>query len=895
MSRTDCMFCCICVCVSMESEAEFGFVWKWRKYLLLLTTLVVSATYVAGLNPPGGLYIEDFDGHRVGDPVLSSTHHGRYAVFFYCNAAAFLSSLVVVMILLDQRIAGSRVGFAVLRSVMLVDLLALMGAFAAGSFRHMITSIYVLVAFVALLAYVAIHLRLMADGDGGAEASSDGSSAELDLKGRSKLPLLLASFATPLTYAAGMVPPGGAWLDDISIMGQSAGDPVLRVTHQRRYRAFSYCNATCFVSSLAIITLLVSKRKLSGRIARSSALQVCVLVDLLGLMGAYAAGSCRAVRLDVYSLCLAGAVLLYIGIFCMETPKKWLTQACCLLLQESGNLEEHDDAPDTLIRDPENIVVKQQVKGSWSLLLLLGTLTAAVTYQAGLNPPGGFWREGSNHGLMPGSPGLLDIQPHRYNAFFYSNTTAFVASLAMIVIVQSKQRLISGSVVRRRLLQVAIILSQFGLMGAYASGSSRDISTTIYVSALAAANAVAFMTLDMLGSRKLMPWVEGMIYNILHKLRLLDHHDDGQSKGEEEEEDSVNQLEKKRKSLLQLAILAAAVTYQTGLTSTGGFWELDLVSNSSSRHITDTILLGHDRSRYLVFFYCNAAEFMVSVTVILHLVNRRLHSQSSIRSNVLQACVMVGFLGLRTAYALGSSRKVSTSIYVIGLVVAVVTYLALQILPPLLARCVGGKPAVPPWLPSWLRRLFEPLPLRPNHQKRKINSSESGRQQHIQEHANKYTKRKYLLLLGVLTTNMTYQAGLTPPGSTWTEYGDGNRPGDPIMASTNAVRYQAFYYCNTTSFLASVILIVLLLQRTVSPRGTPLRAMQAAMALDLAGLLGAYAVGTYWTWNQALAYVTVLLTALVIYAMLLVLPWRGNTVDPAAASSHQPAGNAIQV
>uniref|UniRef100_A0ACD5TAS2 Uncharacterized protein n=1 Tax=Avena sativa TaxID=4498 RepID=A0ACD5TAS2_AVESA len=883
----------------MESEAEFGFVWKRRVYLLLLTTLVVSATYVAGLNPPGGMYIDDVDGHRVGDPVLASTHYGRYAVFFYCNAAAFLSSLLVVMILLDQRIAGRRVGFAVLRSVMLVDLLAFMGAFAAGSFRDMITSIYVPVAFMALLAYVAIHLRLMADGDGGTEASSDGSSSDLNLKARRTLPLLLATFATPLTYAAGMVPPGGAWLENFSTRGQSAGDPVLAVTDPRRYRAFSYCNATCFVSSLAIITLLVSKRKLSGRIARSSALQVCVLVDLLGLMGAYAAGSCRAVRLNVYSLCLAGAVLLYIGLFCMDTPKKWLTQACRLLLrveQESQNLEEHHVVPDHTIRDPNT-----------GILLLLGTLTAAVTYQAGLNPPGGVWREGGGNddrGLMPGHPGLLAIQPQRYNAFFYSNTTAFVASLAMIVIVQINKQFFLGSVVvrRRLLLQVAIILSQFGLMGAYASGSSRDISTTIYVSALAAANAVAFMTLG-LGSHKLMPWVEGMVYNILNKLRILDHDDDddGQFKGEEEEEDSVIQLhlerklERKRNSLLQLAILAAAATYQTGLTSTGEFWEVGFVYNSSSRHITDTILLGHDRSRYLVFFYCNAAEFMVSVTVILHLANRRLHRQS-IRSNVLQACVMVGFLGLRTAYALGSSRKVSTSIYVIGLVVAVFTYLALQILPPLFARCVAGRPTVSlPWLPIWLRLLFQPL--RPDHQKRKADSSDkSGRQQqqHIQEHTNKYTKRTYLLLLGILTTNMTYQAGLTPPGSTWTEYRHGNRPGDPILASTDAVRYQAFYFCNTTSFMASVILIVLLLHRTLTPHGTPLRAMQAAMALDLAGLLGAYVVGTYWMWKQALAYVTVLLAALLVYAMLLVLAWCGNTLDP-ASSSHQPAGNTIEV
>jgi hypothetical protein len=197
----------------------------------------------------------------------------------------------------------------------------------------------------------------------------------------------------------------------------------------------------------------------------------------------------------------------------------------------------------------------------------------------------------------------------RYDAFFYSNTMAFVASLAMIVIVQSKQLISGAAVVKRRVLQVAIILSLFGLMGAYASGSSRDISTTIYVSALAAANVVAFMTLGLGGSSsssdgKLTPWVEGMFYNILKKMCLLDDGVDGQSKGEEEEADSVNQLEKKRKSLLQIAILAVAVTYQTGLTSTGGFWEVV----SSSRHVTDTILLGHNRRRYLVFFYCNAAE-----------------------------------------------------------------------------------------------------------------------------------------------------------------------------------------------------------------------------------------------------------------------------------------------
>lgn len=187
----------------------------------------------------------------------------------------------------------------------------------------------------------------------------------------------------------------------------------------------------------------------------------------------------------------------------------------------------------------------------------------------------------------------------------------------------------------------------------------------------------------------------------------------------------------------------------------------------SKKNLKDTLLLGYDRRRYLVFFYCNAAEFMASVAVILLLVNRRLHLQS-IRSNVLQACIMIGFLALRTAYTVGSTHKVSTSIYVYGLVAAVITYLALQILPPLFARC-GGRPTAPR-LPMWLRRLFEPLSLKPDVHETDVQ----------QQYTDKYIKHKYLMLLAVLTASMTYQAGLVPPGGTWFDNGRDHRAGDPI-------------------------------------------------------------------------------------------------------------------
>ena len=91
-----------------------------------------------------------------------------------------------------------------------------------------------------------------------------------------------------------------------------------------------------------------------------------------------------------------------------------------------------------------------------SLILLLGTLGASITYQAGLNPPGGVWLENQqsssgSHGHNAGDPILSNTDDKRYITFFYCNSTAFVASMVVILIVQIK------ALLKRNALHTAIM------------------------------------------------------------------------------------------------------------------------------------------------------------------------------------------------------------------------------------------------------------------------------------------------------------------------------------------------------------------------------------------------------------------------------------------------------
>ncbi|RCV21271.1 hypothetical protein SETIT_4G125900v2 [Setaria italica] len=145
-------------------------------------------------------------------------------------------------------------------------------------------------------------------------------------------------------------------------------------------------------------------------------------------------------------------------------------------------------------------------------LMVLAVLAASVTYQAGLNPPGGFWQQDDAQGNVAGTPVLQSKFPKRYTVFFYFNSTAFVTSVVIIVLLMNESFYHSEAKVEA--LEVIVVLDMAGLMGAYIAGCTREVSSSIYIIVL---TVVVF--LYVLYTAQFLPKLWGLLVHVpfLHK------------------------------------------------------------------------------------------------------------------------------------------------------------------------------------------------------------------------------------------------------------------------------------------------------------------------------------------------------------------------------------------
>jgi len=87
----------------------------------------------------------------------------RYLTFFYSNSISFVASVVVVVLLLPPSLHKKwwwRWWLGVMNTTIVLDLLGLLIAYAAGSSRSWKTAGYVTALVVAVLAYFVVHVAL---------------------------------------------------------------------------------------------------------------------------------------------------------------------------------------------------------------------------------------------------------------------------------------------------------------------------------------------------------------------------------------------------------------------------------------------------------------------------------------------------------------------------------------------------------------------------------------------------------------------------------------------------------------------------------------------------------------------------------------------------------------
>lgn len=156
-----------------------------------------------------------------------------------------------------------------------------------------------------------------------------------------------------------------------------------------------------------------------------------------------------------------------------------------------------------------------------------------------------------------------------------------------------------------------------------------------------------------------------------------------------------------------------------------------------------------------------------------------------------------------------------------------------------------------------------------------------------QKEVSDKNKRGYLMALGILAASVTYQTGLKPPGGLWQDNSGGHSAGSSILHHIDKRRYHAFFYCNSISFMASVVVVILLLPWTLHGYPLPLSTMQTAIWFNMLGLLGAYAAGSTRDWETSRNVIYLVIPILAYIAVCAAV----SMIRKSKSQGHKSSGN----